>query len=147
MKTLFPPRPHARTCNSIDHPTLQLCKELLELKPAVVRGNASEILALGAATGKTQTRGVDSSHGAEDALPAARAIASLHSCVVAVSGEVDFVTDGDCVAMVHNGDALLQAITATGCSVTALIAAFVVAARGTPESDLVATAHALAFFK
>lgn len=66
---------------------------------------------------------------------------------MAVSGPVDYITDGKTTLMVSNGDPLLQTVTATGCSVTALIAAFVAAAPGTSETALSATAHALAFFK
>ena len=43
----------------------------------------------------------------------------------------------------HNGTPMLQKITATGCSLTALIAAFVSCAQDDP---LVATAHAMSIF-
>ena len=53
------------------------------------------------------------------------------------------VTDGSQVIAVHNGVPMLTKVTAAGCSVTALIAAFV----GTsPTQPLLATAHALAAF-
>jgi hydroxyethylthiazole kinase len=101
----------------------QVCQEMAGLQPWVIRGNASEILALaGAAAGPT--RGVDSNAAATDALDAAAALAISKNCVVAVSGAVDLVTDGKSVIEVDNGVAMLQDITATGCSVTAVIAAF-----------------------
>jgi hydroxyethylthiazole kinase len=62
---------------------------------------------------------------------------------VAVSGAVDLVTDGSAVLGVSNGVEMLTRITATGCSVTALAAAFLAVAPGEP---LMATAAALAVF-
>jgi hydroxyethylthiazole kinase-like sugar kinase family protein len=54
------------------------------------------------------------------------------------------VTDGSRVVRVSNGDPMMRLVTATGCSVTALIAAFVAVAK---RSDaILATAHALAVF-
>ncbi len=53
------------------------------------------------------------------------------------------MTDGTRVIGVGNGVEMLTLITAAGCSVTALIAAFVAAA---PHDPLTATAHALALF-
>lgn len=53
------------------------------------------------------------------------------------------VTDGTTVLAVDNGVAMLPRITATGCSVTALIAGFVAAGGVSP---LHATAAALAVF-
>lgn len=120
----------------------QLCAELLELRPTVVRGNASEVLALGAAS-SSRTKGVDSSDSVAAALPAARALAARHGCVVAVSGAVDAVTDGRRTVRVANGSPMLQTVTATGCSVTALIAAFLAVHVADP---IVAAAHALAYF-
>ncbi|KFM23834.1 Hydroxyethylthiazole kinase [Auxenochlorella protothecoides] len=120
-----------------------LCKDLMALGPTVIRGNASEIMAL-ASLGGERTRGVDSSHPSEAAAPMARALAARQGCIVAVSGAVDVVTDGTRTLLVGNGHPLLQKVTATGCSVTALIAAFVAVAG--PEQALEATAHALAYF-
>ena len=53
------------------------------------------------------------------------------------------VTDGWRVLTVSNGVKMLQSITAAGCALTALIAAFVSCA---PKNPLIATAHALALF-
>ena len=118
------------------------CAALLRRKPAVVRGNASEVMALAGAAGGV--KGVDSTAASHEALEAAKALARDHGCVVAVSGAVDLVTDGARVLGVRNGTPVLTAITAAGCSVTALIAAFLAAA---PEAArLEATAAALAVF-
>ncbi|XP_066316339.1 hydroxyethylthiazole kinase-like [Miscanthus floridulus] len=87
--------------------------------------------------------GVDSSHGSVDAIEAAKALALSSSAVVAVSGAVDFITDGNQVVGVSNGVPMMQKITATGCAVTALIAAFVAME---PSDAIVAAACALAIF-
>eukprot|EP00879_Flechtneria_rotunda_P024855 GHRR01026374.1.p1 GENE.GHRR01026374.1~~GHRR01026374.1.p1 ORF type:complete len:230 (+),score=96.01 GHRR01026374.1:231-920(+) len=118
------------------------CVAMLKLQPTVVRGNASEILALAGAAGNV--KGVDSTAASYEALEAAKQLAADHKCIVAVSGATDLVTDGTTVLGVQNGVAMLPKITAAGCSVTALIAGFV-AASGR-EDALQATAAALAVF-
>lgn len=65
------------------------------------------------------------------------------SCVHATWSVCVQVTDGQVVLAVDNGVAMLPKITATGCSVTALIAGFVAAA---PADPMTATAAALAVF-
>ncbi|KAJ9516239.1 hypothetical protein QJQ45_001150 [Haematococcus lacustris] len=99
------------------------CLDMLRCKPTVVRGNASEILALAGAAGTI--KGVDSCESSHAALPLAQTLAQEHQCIVAVSGEVDYVTDGSRVLRISGGDALLTYVTAAGCALTALIAAFV----------------------
>lgn len=99
-----------------------LARELLRLGPTVIRGNASEIIALaGAGDGG---RGVDSSDGVGAAEESARELARAAGCVVAVSGPVDFVTDGVRSARIANGDALLTRVTGGGCALGAVMAAF-----------------------
>jgi hydroxyethylthiazole kinase len=94
---------------------------LVELHPAVVRGNASEILAL--AGGDFQARGVDAQHTVGQARAAAAELARGHGTVVAVTGPEDFVADGLREARVRNGHALMARITGSGCAATALIGA------------------------
>ncbi|RXX57652.1 hydroxyethylthiazole kinase, partial [Enterobacter cloacae] len=70
----------------------RFCHQILALKPTAIRGNASEILALaGMSAGG---RGVDTTDTAAAALPAAQALARQTNAIVAVTGEVDYVTDG-----------------------------------------------------
>lgn len=94
---------------------------LLEHQPTVVRGNASEILAI--ATSQSGGRGVDSVQGSNEAVDAARALARDLGAVVVVTGVEDVVTDGERVAVVHGGHPMMPMITALGCSATALVAA------------------------
>lgn len=82
-------------------------------------------------------------HDSIDAVEAAISLARTSGSVIAVSGAVDIVTDGKRVVGVQNGVAMLQKITATGCSVTALIAAFVAI---DPLHVVEATACALSIF-
>lgn len=86
---------------------------------------------------------MDSSHESMDAVDAAMSLARTSGAIVAVSGAVDFVTDGSRVVGAHNGVAMMQKITATGCAVTAIIAAFVAVE---PSNAFDATACALSIF-
>ncbi|XP_078349978.1 uncharacterized protein LOC144634819 [Oculina patagonica] len=106
---------------------------VLSHKPTVIRGNASEIMALAknicagldAQTSDEAQKGVDSSQSSDNALVPAKALASECHCVVVVTGEHDFVTDGSRVIKVSNGHPILKMITAAGCALTAVMAAFV----------------------
>jgi hydroxyethylthiazole kinase len=97
--------------------------ELAARKPAIICGNASEILSL---TGQTASagKGVDSLATAEDAVGAAAALARQTGAVVAVTGVVDYVCDGESRASIHAGDDLMPLSTALGCSLSAVTAAF-----------------------
>lgn len=94
---------------------------IAELHPTIVRGNASEILAL--ADGDFQARGVDTQHSVGQARAVAGELARRHGTVVAVTGPEDFVTDGRREARIRNGHALMARITGSGCAATALIGA------------------------
>jgi hydroxyethylthiazole kinase len=100
----------------------ETARDLAERRPTVVRGNASEILALAGAA--QATRGVDSAHASSDAVESARRLARQLGCVVAVTGAVDYVTDGDRTLSVSNGHPMMTRVTALGCSATALVGAF-----------------------
>lgn len=81
----------------------RFCHQILALKPAAIRGNASEILALaGMSAGG---RGVDTTDTAASALPAAQALARQTNAIVVVTGEVDYVTDGLRTQTVTGGSA------------------------------------------
>jgi len=105
---------------------------LLALRPAIVRGNASEIMALAGETGAAG-KGVDSTRASEAARDAASALARQARCVVAVTGAVDYVTDGGRMTGIANGDPMLSRVTGTGCMATALCGAFLGA--GLPAFD------------
>ncbi len=112
---------------------------LLALKPTIIRGNASEIIAL--AGSEAAGKGADTADAVSDATGAAQALARQTGGVVAVTGEVDYVTDGDAAYLIAGGHALMPRITVLGCSLTGVVAAFAV---GQPVLD--ATIAALATF-
>jgi hydroxyethylthiazole kinase len=116
--------------------------DLLDAHPAVIRGNASEIISLsgGAASG----RGVDSTALADAALDAAQVLALKTRAVVAVTGATDYVTDGRRTLALSNGSPLMTRVTGVGCALSATVAAFAGVAAG-PEDFWSATIAALAF--
>jgi len=115
-----------------------LAHELLDARPAIIRGNASEILALAGAGGGG--RGVDATDSADDALDAARALAARTGGTVAVSGEVDLIVDAAHEARVTGGSALLTRVTGGGCALGAAMAAF---AAVVPAFDAAVAASAV----
>lgn len=91
--------------------------------PSVIRGNGSEIMSTAGAA--IQTRGVDSSAAANDALGAAQALAQRTQGTVCVSGAVDHILDArKRWARLSNGHPWMTRITGVGCSATALVGAF-----------------------
>ncbi|WP_049822794.1 hydroxyethylthiazole kinase [Arthrobacter sp. H41] len=101
----------------------ELAHQLVGMGPRIIRGNASEVLALAGAGGGG--RGVDSTEGPLAALEAAQHLAASFSSTVAVSGAVDLIvgTDGEFIG-VGNGHFLLTRVTGGGCALGAVMAAF-----------------------
>ncbi|WP_407944644.1 hydroxyethylthiazole kinase [Palleronia pelagia] len=97
-------------------------QRLLQRKPAILRGNASEILALAGQSGAG--KGADSGDTVEAAEDAARALARQTGAVVAVTGPVDFVTDDTRAARVAGGSDRMPKVTAMGCSQAGLMGGF-----------------------
>ncbi|MBT0769975.1 hydroxyethylthiazole kinase [Kineosporia sp. J2-2] len=117
-----------------------LAAELIgSVPPTAVRGNASEIIAL--AGGSATSRGVDATATAEDAVPYARRLATRTGSVIAISGPTDYVTDGEQVVAVPGGHRWLTRVTGAGCSLGALVAAFL--APGTDPLRATVAAHAV----
>lgn len=113
-------------------------QKLVGLRPTVIRGNASEILALNGLSGGG--RGVDSTVASSDALPAAVGLARSTGAVVALSGQVDYVTDGERTVAVEGGHELMSRVTGMGCTLGALIAAFLPVSAGPFEAAVAASA-------
>jgi hydroxyethylthiazole kinase len=116
----------------------QVAERLSRLQPTVIRGNGSEILVLGG--GMAPAGGVDSEVDSTEALDAAHDLAKATGAIVAVTGAVDYVTDGRAIVAVANGDPLMTKVTALGCALTCLIGA----CCAVNQDHLAATAHALA---
>jgi hydroxyethylthiazole kinase len=115
--------------------------ELLALRPTVIRGNASEIIGL--LGEQSRGRGVDAGDSVAAAEEAAKALAVRHACIVAVTGERDFVTDGLRSVHILGGSALMPKVTALGCALTCVVGAFVATV---PDQPFDATVAALSVF-
>jgi hydroxyethylthiazole kinase len=87
---------------------LDYAKELLARKPAAVRLNVAEFKALS---------------GAPPNAEALRVFARSRGTIIALTGEVDLVSDGQRLATIRNGDALMGKVTAMGCAESALTTA------------------------
>ena len=94
---------------------------LREARPTIIRGNASEILALAGGEGG---RGVESVDSPEAAVGVAKGLAERQHTVIAVSGPTDHITDGSKVVRLSNGHPWLTRVTGVGCALGALMAAF-----------------------
>jgi hydroxyethylthiazole kinase len=117
------------------------CARLLNVaSPTVIRGNASEIMAL--LDAGVRTKGVDSAASSDTAMDSATRLAQAHTCVVSVSGEVDIITDGKQTVHVANGHAMMTRVTGLGCTASALTGA----CCAVNENRLQAAAHAMAIF-
>jgi len=111
-----------------------LLLQFKEYKPTVIRGNASEIIALAGlwgleGKGESNIRGVDSGDTVASAKAAAIALAKWTGGAVAVSGETDLVTDGSIVAISHGGSHFMTKITGAGCSLGGVAAVYASAAE------------------
>ena len=120
-------------------PRTIFARELCDTGPTAIRGNASEIMGLVGEEG--HGRGVDTGVGSEKAIGAARSLALSTGAIVAVTGAIDYVTDGTEVVAVAHGHPMMTRVTGMGCAATAIVAACLAV-----EPDrLRAVAHALAF--
>lgn len=113
-------------------------KLLAEASPTIIRGNASEIRALYLAEGAT--KGVDSTHGAEEAIEASKELSKRYNCSVSVSGKIDIIVEGDNIIRIYNGHPMMPKVTGLGCTASAITGAF----AAVNPSSLQAAAHAMA---
>lgn len=111
---------------------------LRELPITVVKGNAGEI---GTIAGVTATvRGVDSGNISGDKKAIVKTLANQLGCVVVMSGEEDFVSDGVRVAGILNGVSLMGKISGTGCMASAVVGAYAAAAPNVMDGCIAAMA-------
>lgn len=123
------------------HYRTQVCRELLQTPPAMIRGNASEIIALAGAEGAL-CRGVESTAASAAAINAAKALAQRTGAAVLVTGETDYATDGTTTIACRNGAEIMTRVTGVGCAMGALAAACLACAQ-TPLQAAAATAAIL----
>ena len=116
-----------------------------EVRFDAVRGNISEIKTL--CTGSGSTKGVDADAvdavteaNLDDGVQLVKTFAQRAGCIVAVTGAIDLVSDGERCWCIRNGRAEMSRITGTGCQLSALMTAFLVA---NPDRKLDAAAAAV----
>lgn len=102
-------------------------KELLKnRKVSVIRGNISEVKSL--LNRSKNQNGADASssdfENIENTISLARELAKKEKLVVALTGEIDVISDGKRAVVIENGSKLLQDITGAGCMSTSLVASF-----------------------
>lgn len=103
---------------------------LTSVKISVLRGNMSEIsyiAGLGASA-----KGVDASDadmGRKDGAAIAEYVANRLGCIVAITGAIDIISDGNRTVTIANGHKMLSQVTGTGCMTTALVGAYCGAAE------------------
>ena len=148
-----------RKANELGHPVVldpvgagasvlrtQTAKNLIEnVKFTVIRGNISEIKAL--ALGEGGARGVDADvadkvtkENLAQAVDFAKEFARKTGAVIAITGAIDIVADGEKAYCIYNGHPMMSSITGTGCQLSAITAAYVTA---NPETPLEAVAAAV----
>jgi len=115
----------------------QFAREIIALRPALIRGNASEIIALAGQTGRG--RGVDSGDSAENALAAAKILAKQTGGAVLVTGPIDYATNGTETIACANGHPVMTRVTGVGCAQGA-VAATCAAVANSPLAAAVAAA-------
>jgi hydroxyethylthiazole kinase len=120
-------------------------KLMEEVQFTVIRGNISEIKTL--ALGSGSTKGVDADVAdavTEETLNQAvifvKAFAKRTGSIIAVTGAIDLVADGDTCYVIRNGRPEMGKITGTGCQLSGLMTAFVAA---NPDNKLEAAAAAV----
>lgn len=115
-----------------------------QFTPSIIRGNASEIMALSAELLDKQqqikTKGVDSTAASNIAIETAQTLAQQLGTVIAISGVEDYITDGKTVHILKNGSPMMARVTGMGCTASAITGAV----AGVNSNMLEAAAHAMA---
>ena len=126
-----------------------LLLELKKYKPPVIRGNASEIIALArlwkTIEGEACDCAIDSSHQSEEALDAAVALAKYTGGAVAVSGVTDYVTDGNQTVVSYGGSVLMERAAGFGCALGGVAAYYLALAPENPFTAALCAVNAFNF--
>ena len=116
-----------------------------ELKLTAIRGNISEIKTL--AMGSGTTKGVDADvadavteENLDEAVEFVKRFASTAGCIIAVTGAIDLVSDGEKCYVIRNGRPEMGKITGTGCQLSGMMTAYLTA---NPQNSLEAAAAAV----
>lgn len=103
---------------------------LSQVKVSAIRGNVGEVAYLAGVD--WQSKGVDAGQGEGNIAEIASLAARKYQSVVAVSGAIDYISDGERVAKIHNGTPLFPKVTGSGCLLGAAVGAFLAVA---PKED------------
>lgn len=94
-------------------------KIIREVHPSVIRGNMSEMKALGGLHYGSK-KGVDSTADEADGEKIAAELSQKLDCVIAITGRIDIIAGNQDICHIQNGHPLLTGVTGTGCMATAL---------------------------
>ncbi|MDO4698489.1 MAG: hydroxyethylthiazole kinase [Pasteurellaceae bacterium] len=100
---------------------------LSKIQFTAIRGNAGELAHL--ADVAWHAKGVDAGSGSGDLSEVAHTVARKYHCIAVISGETDYISDGNRLAKLQNGTALFPKITASGCLLSAICGAFLAVAK------------------
>ena len=119
---------------------------LKEVKFQVIRGNISEMKTVALGSGTTKGVDADSSDAVTEenlsqSIGFAQELSKKTGAVIAITGAIDLVSDGERTYVIRNGHPMMSKITGTGCMLTGVVAAF---CGANPENLLEATAAAVA---
>ena len=100
-----------------------------EIKFSVIKGNMSEIKALytkakNAGGVDVQEEDVIHNDNIEESIKFVKKVANRFDSVIAVTGAIDIVTDGEKVNLIRNGHEMMSRITGTGCMTGSVIATY-----------------------
>ena len=113
----------------------ELLLQMKNFPPTIIRGNASEIIALARLWQLTDAqsignvRGVDATDDVDSARSAAIVLAQHINGAVAVSGPDDLITDGKLIAYSSGGSPLMTKITGSGCALGGVMAVYLAVAE------------------
>lgn len=115
-----------------------------KVKFSVIKGNISEIRSI--ALGKGTTKGVDADvsemvteDNLETTIEFAKNLSSELDCVIAITGAIDIIANSHKAYVIKNGHDMMGKITGTGCMLSSITCAYIVA---NPENVIEATAAA-----
>jgi hydroxyethylthiazole kinase len=113
---------------------------LLEFSISIIRGNASEIMALSESPMPMTV--IDNATELDAAIYNAKSLANHYNAAIMISGKRDVMVDSGKVAYCDRGSPMMSMVTGTGCLLSALLGAF----RAVEEDRFLATQAAAVFF-
>ncbi len=116
-----------------------------QVKFDIIRGNISEIKTLVLGSGTTKGVDADAADAVTDAnldamVDFVKKVAEKFHCIIAVTGAIDLVADKEKCYVIRNGRPEMGKITGTGCQLSGLTTAYLVA---NPDNKLEAAAAAV----